>query len=338
MKVYTDSPSFAAAILSRDVAGRLAPLDAPHADAVALIEALFAEGGTIWHVAAGGGPWRQLFLSEFSTGSQYDELIGLARARHTLPDHVAAVAGSGLAFHGFKGRSWAAIPGNVHLSVHLAPERVIERFEVAFTVLAALSVVDAVDTVPGLQGRAGIKWVNDILVDGAKVAGILAYTQARDTTVASVVLGIGVNVEATPVVDRNPFAPAVACLRESTLVPGAHERVGHAVRQGPLLEALLESLERNYRLLLAEGFRPLLDRYRERSLVVGREVTVCPEEPEWDPTVLAEGRVVRLGDRLELYLEGRQEPVQRGRIVLDRPIATAGSAAGHVRETPPTDT
>ena len=335
MKVYTDSSSFAAGILSRDVAGRLAPLDAPDADAAALVEALFAEGHPLWHAPAGDRPWAHLFLSEFSSGSQYDKLIGLARARHTLPDRVAAVAGSGLGFHGFKGRSWAALPGNIHLSVHLAPGRPVERFEVAFTVLAALSVVDAVDTVPGLRGRAGIKWVNDILVDGAKVAGILAYTQAREATVTSVILGIGLNVETTPPVDRTPFAPAVGCLRELAGGLDAYGRTARAARRGPLLDALLDALDRNYRVLLSEGFRPLLDRYRKRSVVLGREVTICSEDSEWEPTVLAEGRVRAMGEDLELYLEGRREPVRRGRLVLGRAVPTAMSTADGGKGTSP---
>ena len=43
------------------------------------------------------------------------------------------------------------------------------------------AVVDALDAVPGLEGRARIKWVNDILIGDAKVAGILAYTQTLPT-------------------------------------------------------------------------------------------------------------------------------------------------------------
>jgi len=334
--VYTDSPSYATDVLPWDVPGGLTPLVAPDAVAAPLIQALFVEGRPLWHAPLGDVPWAHVFLSEFSPGSQYDQLIGLARTRHALPDRIASVAGSGLGFHGFKGRAWAAVPGNIHLSVHLAPERPVERFEVAFTVVAALSVVDAIDTIPALRGRAGIKWVNDILVEGAKVAGILAYTQARGDTFGSAILGIGLNVTSTPAVARTPFAPAVGCLRGFAEDSGSGDATP-SVRQGPMLGALLESLDRNYRALLSEGFRPLLERYRERSLVLGRDVTICTEESELETTVLAEGRVRALGEGLELYLEGIREPVRGGRLVLDGQIPMAMSSADHGRGTSSTD-
>lgn len=332
MKVYTDSRHFAEGLLPGEVVGGFVRLADPGAAVARLVAALFPEGRPLWHAPPREGPWNHVFLSEFSPGSQYDQLIGLARTRCALPDRVAAVAGSGVGFHGFKGRSWAAVPGNVHLSVHLAPGRPVERHDVAFTVLAVLSVVDAVDTIPELRGRSGIKWVNDVLVDGAKVAGILAYTQADEAAVSSAVLGIGLNVEAAPPVERTPFAPEVGCLSELAGDPGAHERAPTQVRQGPLLEALLDAIDRNYRVLLSRGFAPLLDRYRERSLALEREVTLRSEGPEGSEEggrVLAKGRVRAVGEGLELYLEGRDEPLRSGRLVLEGlPAASATTDHG----------
>lgn len=333
MKVYTDSPTFAAGLLSRDIAGSFVRLAVPGAGVSPLIQAFFAEGLPLWHAQTGDRPWDRLLVSELSPGSHYDQLIGLARTREALPDRLAAVAGSGIGFHGFKGRPWAAVPGNIHLSVHLAPDCPVDRFDVAFTVLAALSVVDAIDTIPELRGRAGIKWVNDIVVDGAKVAGILAYTQARGPTVTSAVLGIGLNVEAAPEVDRTPFAPVVGCLSRLARERTVGDDATSTIRQGPLLDALLEALDRNYRVLLAEGFDPLLDRYRERSLVLGRDVTLYSEDSERERRVLAEGRVRALGEGLELYLEGRREPVRAGRLVLDELIPLVTTMADHRRGT-----
>jgi BirA family biotin operon repressor/biotin-[acetyl-CoA-carboxylase] ligase len=214
MAVYTSSPKYAATLLGDEVAKHLIPVTAVEAGLDRVVLATLGGDRELHTAPSADLPWPHLLISDFSPSSQYDQLIEMARSEPRPLDRVACIAGSGLDFHGFKGRPWTAMAGNIHLAVHLAPGLPIERFQIAFTILAAVSVVDALDEVPGLRNRSKIKWVNDILVEGAKVAGILAYTQTRATTVASAVLGIGLNVETTPSVDPTPFVPAAASLRD----------------------------------------------------------------------------------------------------------------------------
>jgi BirA family biotin operon repressor/biotin-[acetyl-CoA-carboxylase] ligase len=289
----------------------MVPSPSPDPDLAPLLDGVFRGPGGPFSAPVPSLPLAHLLISEFSAESQYDQIIELARGVAGLPDRTACFAGSGLGFHGFKGRSWEALPGNLHLAVHLAPERHVDRFEIAFTVLAALSVVEAVDRIPRLEGKAGIKWVNDVLVDGAKVAGILAYTLTQDTHVSSAVLGIGLNVEATPRVEPTPFVPQVACLRD-------HLPEGTPSLLGRVLLELLKSLDLNYSTLLDEGVRPLLERYRQRSMIVGKEVTVCSETSDRSVQSVAEGSVTEIGDNLELVLEGRPDAIRSGRLVLGR--------------------
>jgi BirA family biotin operon repressor/biotin-[acetyl-CoA-carboxylase] ligase len=256
--------------------------------------------------------WKYMFVVESSPHSHYDLLIELSRERSTLPPHgVLCLAGASDKLHGFKNRSWTAYPGNIHLSVHLAPARSIEHFGVGFTILAAVSVVDALDVQPGLEGRAGIKWVNDILIDGAKVCGVLAYTQTMKDVVTSAVLGIGLNVETTPTVQPTPYVPRVAALREFSPEPGA-------CKLGTVLGNLIQALESNYHLLLDGGYNALLDRYRRRSIITGRKVTVRSDEASGEPETYATGRVTGMGDNLELFIDGTDKPVSRGRLILHR--------------------
>lgn len=194
MIVYTDSVEFAAGLLAPDVTGRLRQ-EQTRALAIAPVVGALLAGAPEVHAATMTAPaWAHLFITEAAADSQCDRLIELLRSGCVVPDRMACVSGTGQRFHGFKGRPWSAVPGNIHLAVHFAPGCAIERFEVAFTILAALSVVDALDEVHGLQGRSGIRWVNDIVVDDAKLGGVLAYTQTRDRVVTSAVLGIGLNV------------------------------------------------------------------------------------------------------------------------------------------------
>ena len=74
--------------------------------------------------------------------------------------------------------------------------------------------MDTIDTIPELSGKAGIKWVNDVLIDGAKVSGVLAYTQQEGDNVTAATLGIGLNLKTTPRIDPSPFVPRAASLTD----------------------------------------------------------------------------------------------------------------------------
>lgn len=308
MAVFTDNPAYGAALLPAGAVGAFAPARPPAPVDAALLRAMFGDAELSCAPLAVPG-WQRILAADFARDSQYDRLIQLARGTR-LPDRVACVARAGTGFHGFRGRSWSADPGNIHLTVHLAPERPIDRFETVFTALAAVAVVETIDTVAGLSGAARVKWVNDVLVRGAKVAGVLAYTQTRADAVTSVILGIGLNVETTPAVERSAHVPAAGSLREFASDPAA-------VSTAPVLHALLLALDRLYTEVLEHGHVPIMDRYRARSAVVGRDVTICSEGGDGSlPSVLAAGRVTAVGDGLELYLSGRAEPVTRGRLIL----------------------
>jgi BirA family biotin operon repressor/biotin-[acetyl-CoA-carboxylase] ligase len=286
----------------------IAPSSAP--DVRRLCQHLFGTGGVLQSAVETGFCWRHLFVVEFAARSQFDLLVELSRDRGAVPDGTVCLAATGREFHGFKNRSWSALRGNLHLSMYVAPARRIENFATAFTVLAAVSVVEAIDCVRGLRNRAGIKWVNDILIEGAKVSGVLAYTQRMKEAVKGAVLGIGLNVETAPRVEPTPFVPAAASLRD--FVPEAE-----SCNQELVFGGLLRALDRNYRLLLGGGYRQLLERYRQRSLVVGRAVKICSEDSDATRRVIAAGRVTGMGDNLELFLEGLNRPISMGRLVLE---------------------
>jgi biotin-[acetyl-CoA-carboxylase] ligase BirA-like protein len=249
--------------------------------------------------------WEHILLIESAPQSQFDLLIELGREGRLPPRGVVCVAGEGRGFHGMRNRPWVAPAGNLYLSTHLAPGRPVDHAGVAFTVLAAVSVLEAVDGLPGSAERARIKWVNDILIEGAKVCGVIAHTQMEGERVGRVFLGIGLNVETAPEIEPTPQVPRAACLAD--FVP---------CRRRDLLGPLLETVARNYEELLEEGYAGLLDRYRRRSLALGREVAVSSEEGG----ITARGRVTAIGPNLELHLKGRDRPVHRGRLILEEPV------------------
>jgi biotin-[acetyl-CoA-carboxylase] ligase BirA-like protein len=309
MKAYTDSRKFADLMIS---GASWSSLDSTGADLAErrLCTAVFGDSPVQVAELHGVQGWQYLFAREDGHRSQYDLLIEQRRQGWQIPHGVLCLTGAGRGLHGLRRRPWAAEAGNIHLSVHLAPDRIVTASGVSFMVLAAISVIDAIDAVPGLEGKAGIKWVNDILLGGAKVAGVLAYTEGAGKSVDSAVLGIGLNVETTPVVEGTPFVPSVSSLRD-------HVSDAATCTQSGLFDALLAALSHNYQLLLDGKAGELVDRYRERSVVVGKEVTVCLDDDSAPLRKIATGRVRRIGDNLELLLDGSDEPVTRGRLIVD---------------------
>jgi BirA family biotin operon repressor/biotin-[acetyl-CoA-carboxylase] ligase len=134
--------------------------------------------------------WRLVALDSVSSTS--DEAGRLAEAGAAEGTFVWARQQTG--GRGRRGRSWASPVGNLYCSTVLGPHCAAPRAaELGF--VAALAVADLVPR----ERQIRLKWPNDVLVDGGKIAGILPESSVRqDGTVEYVVLGIGVNVGFAP--------------------------------------------------------------------------------------------------------------------------------------------
>jgi BirA family biotin operon repressor/biotin-[acetyl-CoA-carboxylase] ligase len=127
-----------------------------------------------------------------SVGSTNDEAARLADAG--APEGTVVWSRAQTGGRGRRGRQWASPVGNLYTSTILRPDCAAPRAaELGF--VAALAVADIVPS-----GRAlSVKWPNDVLVEGGKVAGILLESAIGQTgQVQHVVAGIGVNVGFAP--------------------------------------------------------------------------------------------------------------------------------------------
>jgi len=255
------------------------------------------------------GRWTLALVVKHASSSHFDHLVALSQKDVRLPDGTLCLAGSGFNFHGQRKRPWSALEGNIHLAIYLSPHRSIKNFHSGFPILAAVSLIEALDAFKSLKERAKIKWVNDILIDGAKVAGFLVHTQSVEDTVLSAILGIGLNVEKTPNIQSDPFVPKVASLRNFV-------KEEFALNQEKVLGQLLHSLEKNYDLLLNGQYYMLLESYRKRSLVIGHQVKIVSDNPSKKSREIASGTVVGIGENLELILKGHHKPVTSGRLII----------------------
>jgi BirA family transcriptional regulator, biotin operon repressor / biotin---[acetyl-CoA-carboxylase] ligase len=116
---------------------------------------------------------------------------------------------------GRSGHAWFSPPGeNLYLSVILRPN-IPPMALPPLTLAVGVGVARVVDAALGIEGRARIKWPNDIYVGEDKLAGILVETSVRGASVDAVVAGIGLNVH-TMVFPNNLRATSLRML-------GAHE-------------------------------------------------------------------------------------------------------------------
>ncbi len=270
-----------------------------------------ADAGRVARAAAGDHDWAGLAVVDHADRSQYDVLLDLARDGRRLPGPLAAVALDGRGFHGNRGRPWRAHRGNLHLSCVIPVDLDATRHAVGVPALPVVAVGDALDRcAPDLPWR--IKWVNDVTVGDAKLAGVISAAQSRGSRISSLVYGIGVNLAVAPPVPPTLFVPGVTCL---------HDRPeSDAVDLGTLTGALLEALGRRLAQLQVAGPEPLTTAYRGRCGDLGRRVRIWAEGlPDTDdvqalPPPLAAGRVTALDDSLALHVEGCAGPLVGGRL------------------------
>jgi len=249
--------------------------------------------------------WRGACLVAETGASQFDALRALLAGGFRPPGPLFTLAGEGRGCHGQRGRPWASVAGNLHFCAALRPAGLPATQALALTMLPAVAAVEAIAAAGDGAARPGIKWVNDILIDGRKVGGVLTAAQSVDGRIDWAVLGIGLNVAVAPAVPPTPSVPAVGCLADRS--PGVTLRA--------VLAALLRSLARRCGELEREGPAPLLAAYRAASVIIGRPVAVWPEEADGSGPP-ARGVVRAINADLSLTLAGVPGPVRAGRLVL----------------------
>src|SRR3974390_3115925 len=133
-------------------------------------------------------------------GSTNEEALRRARAGEAGPLWITARTQT--AGRGRRGRAWVSEPGNLFATLLLTDPAPPESTP-QLSFVAALAVPDAlVALAPALAARLALKWPNDVLCDGAKVAGILI--EAEGTRPLVVAVGIGVNCRHHPAGTDHP--------------------------------------------------------------------------------------------------------------------------------------
>jgi len=186
-----------------------------------------------------------------------------------LKQRAEAGAAEGLAIQalrqnagrGRQGRGWESPAGNLYISVLLRPA-VPLREGPQWSFVAAVALADTIKTLLPEAAKLTLKWPNDLLLDGAKAAGILVETGVAPSHALDwICIGMGVNIATKPSLpDR-----ATACLAEFLPAPPAPE---------VLAAALLQNLTHWHDLRLTQGFAPIRDAWLRHAPAMGAPVSV----------------------------------------------------------------
>jgi BirA family biotin operon repressor/biotin-[acetyl-CoA-carboxylase] ligase len=199
----------------------------------------------------------EYFDSIDSTSSEARRLAAAGAVEGTVVIAEAQTSGRGRL-----GRAWASPPlRNLYLSTVLRPQ-IGGAAAAQLTLVAGLAVDDAVrEWVP----RAAIKWPNDAVIDGRKVAGILTEMDADEDRVRCVIFGIGVNLNAAREDFPEELRDKATSLRAVT---------GQTIDRTAFAERLLWHVEERYTLFLAHGFAAIRPLWEAHSCLTGRTVQI----------------------------------------------------------------
>jgi BirA family biotin operon repressor/biotin-[acetyl-CoA-carboxylase] ligase len=165
---------------------------------------------------------------------------------------------------GRRGRAWADPAGNFAASLLLRPASGPEHAAL-YSFVASLALFEACSALTGTPQRCSLKWPNDVLLDGGKLAGILLESSATARDGLVLVIGIGVNLAHAP--------------EGGQLEGGALRPVALAAETGLLMpaEAFLGELAQHFasfdRQFQQAGFAPIRTAWLQRAARLGQVIT-----------------------------------------------------------------
>ena len=191
-------------------------------------------------------------------------IIAYELAQKGMKEGAVILADEQVKGKGRHGRHWSSpSKGGIYMSCILRPS--IAPNEISrITLLAAIAVAQAIRDFSSLE--VTIDWPNDIMMDQKKLCGILTEMRAEQDSVDFVVLGIGINVNSS----KSELPKGASSIREEL-----HRRGGKIIlSRVELTKKVLERLEEYYNLMKSEGFEPIIDIWKDLSVMIGSRVKV----------------------------------------------------------------
>jgi BirA family biotin operon repressor/biotin-[acetyl-CoA-carboxylase] ligase len=241
----------------------------------------------------------RVFQETTSTNDVVEKL-----ARDGVKEGVAVFAESQTRGRGRLGRHWLSPPNKgLWFSILLRPDlRPMEATRL--TVASATAMRRAIHEQTGLKPE--IKWPNDILVGGRKLAGILTELSAELDRIKYVILGIGVDVNLNPGEFPADLRPVATSLKAE---------LGKAVSRPQLAVAALRELDRDYARLISGRFAEIATEWEAHCSTLGHNLVIRTGERQ------IRGRAESLGEDGALLLRtvhGHLERIVGGDVTLEK--------------------
>ena len=187
------------------------------------------------------------------------------------------VADMQTAGRGRRGRSWDSPAGtNVYFTLILKPDFSPDKASM-LTLIMAYAVMRGVEKMLPPSSLSGIKWPNDIVMNGKKICGILTEMSAEQDYIQYVVIGVGVNVR------KQDFPQEIAATAASI-----EEECGYSISRSALIADIMAAFEEEY-----ESFLRTMDlsglREKYNACLVNRNREVCILDPKGEYRGIAEG-------------------------------------------------
>jgi len=186
------------------------------------------------------------------------------RARRGVSGPEWIIARRQTAGHGRRGRAWLSPEGNFAASllmhVREAPARMALR-----SFVAALALHEALASALGRADALALKWPNDVLLHGGKVAGILLEAPGQRGVAQRIIIGIGVNLVRAP----RPAALEPGCFPPVSLLA----ETGVRIAPEAFLDLLAPAYARREAQFCAHGFAPIRAAWLARAAHLGEPIS-----------------------------------------------------------------
>jgi len=206
-------------------------------------------------------------------------------AKKGFPDGTVIVAEQQTFGKGRLGRKWESPKGGIWASVILRPKMSPSEI-VKLNMVVSLAIVKAIKDVTGIQTE--IKWPNDVLYQGSKVAGVLTEVDTEIDSVNYAIVSFGINV-------NNKLDKLSANVQETAT--SIQEIKGKKVKRLALFSAILSYLEKLFIECQNSGCGEILREWKQVCLTIGQELTIKTVEKQY------QGKAIDIDDLGRLVLD-----------------------------------
>lgn len=204
------------------------------------------------------GYGKRVLASVDSTNAEAQRIVGTLAG----PEWILAL--SQTAARGRRGRAWANPTGNFAATLALRPTEAPQVVALR-SFVAAVSLFDAFVAVTGRSDCFALKWPNDVLLNGGKVAGILLESAGIGQGAMHLAIGIGVNLAEAP--------PAAQVEAGATRPVSLAAETGVLIDPETFLTHLAGAYARNEAQFCAQGFAPIRNAWLARAARLGEVIT-----------------------------------------------------------------